>query len=269
MKYESPLCNACGCPANAPLRPYFKRGEVDFFRCGQCDLVFRCPMPTPRELDVIYQEHYSAANVNAGRTNQESGEHALDAYVRTLYGRVIRPQDRVLDFGCGTGALVEKLRRAGVAHVDGLETSANARTLCQVNRGIGLLSSLTEVPSRSVDLITMIEVIEHLTNPLPDLCAIREKIKPGGLIFVTTPNRLGTRARVERGLWREARKKFHLFLFSAGSMESLLQRAGFVDVRQIRFSPVQRSGPARWLATRMQQAVGLGGTLCFTAKAPK
>lgn len=269
MKQESGSCNACGCSARVPLSPYFKKGEVDFVRCTECDLVFRQPMPTPEELELIYREHYSAANVNTGNTNQESGEYALDAYARALYGRLIAPQDRILDFGCGTGAFVEKLRRAGVTHANGLESSANARAFCQANRGIGLLSSLAEVPPHSVDLITMIEVIEHLTAPLADLSAISAKVRPGGQVFITTPNRLGTRARMEGGLWKEARKKFHLFLFSADSMRLLLQRAGFVDVQQIRFSPVQSSGPARWLLTRMQQAVGLGGTLCFTAKVPE
>lgn len=268
MKHEAGSPHPCGCPSSTVLTQYFDKGETDFFRCNACTLVFRQPMPTPDELDRIYRDHYAEANVSLGTTNQESGDHALDAYARYLHGRLIEPGHRVVDFGCGTGALVEKLRQAGIEHAQGLENAADARAFCATHRAIGLLASLDEIGAQSVDVITMIEVIEHLTTPLADMVALRAKLKPGGQVFITTPNRQGTRARAEAGFWREACKKFHLVLFDARAMETLLQRAGFVHIQRIRFSPVQRSGLPRWLATRAQQALGLGGTLCFTAKAP-
>jgi len=91
-------------------------------------------------------------------------------------------------------------------------------------------------------------------------------LESGGKVFITTPNRNGWRARVEGGRWREARKKFHLYLFDETSIRYLLLKGGFSNIRRIRFSPITRPGLAHWLWGRVMQMIGLGGTLCITAE---
>ena len=86
------------------------------------------------------------------------------------------------------------------------------------------------------------------------------------MLFVTTPNRLGLRARMQKGYWREARKKFHLFLFDRASIEQMLLRAGFARVDWVRFSPLQNSGFPFWLYGRACQCLGVSGTLAVIAR---
>ena len=258
-------------PSNACLhlnvKPYFESGETDFMHCATCGIVLRRPMPTLEDLDAIYAELYRADQIASGQTNQESGSHALSQYAIYLSQRVLRGGTAVLDYGCGSGQLVQDLQSRGLRAV-GIERSRGAREFASVHRGLTLFEKLEAVNDGTMDAITMIEVIEHLPDPLESLRGLYRKLRPGGLLFLTTPNRLGLRARMEGGHWREASKKFHVVLFDAASLRALLSSAGFLDVQQIRFSPVQRAGLVRRMAVRLQQAAGLSGTLCFTARKP-
>jgi SAM-dependent methyltransferase len=260
MKTMCPLCML-----DARTKRFFSHGETDFRVCSTCGLVFREHLPSKSELALIYAKHYAEANINSGHTEQESGEFALKAYFKFLQDRVIGDKERLLDYGAGTGQLVELFRSAGVAS-DGLEFSKDARQYCLEQRGFNIFEKSTELSASSYDLVTLIEVVEHLPDLMLDLVAVRNTLRPGGQVFITTPNRLGLRARMEKGHWNEARKKFHLFLFDQNSLERALLGVGFSRVKRIRFSPIQKPGPLYWIYGRVCQLLGLSGTLCVVAQ---
>jgi 2-polyprenyl-3-methyl-5-hydroxy-6-metoxy-1,4-benzoquinol methylase len=253
------------CTHEHTLKQYFADGEIDFFHCSQCGIVLRQPMPTLQELDNIYADLYKDDNVTQRMTNQESGSHALKKYAQFLTQQFIVPGTRVLDYGCGTGELVEQLRASGV-EASGLERSDTARQYALAQRNLCILPDTQSIQRESLDVVTMVEVIEHLTDPYHALEEIRSRLRPGGLILVTTPNRRGFRARLEGGQWREAQKKFHVVLFERESLANLLRMAGYTKIQQIRYSPVQRPGLKGWLIVRLLQFFGLPGTLCMTAR---
>jgi len=253
----------CGVAASALERP-FVDGETDFRRCPTCGLVFRQVFPTENKLIEIYQQAYEAEKIAGGGTNQESGLYAAQSYAEHIRRHLPDQTMRVLDYGAGSGELPAQLRARGV-HADGMEFSAEARHFCEAKRGFKLLDDLSDIPDGHYHWISMIEVIEHLTELQDTLVELRRVLAPDGMLFVTTPNLGGWRARKEGGLWHEAGKKFHLFLFNEESLRFHLARAGFEDLSRIYFGPLQRPGLKFWLAARITQAVGLGGTLCMTA----
>lgn len=258
------LACECGAPISA-RRVAFSEGEVDFRQCTQCGLLFREVFPTPDELHAIYQQAYEEEKIASGGTNQESGAFATQSYADFIQDLARQPAHAsVLDFGAGSGELVAALRDRSI-EAEGLEFAEEARRFCLEHRGISLLSDLKALPSGRYGVITMVEVIEHLTELQPTLRELCRLMEPGGTLLVTTPNRLGLRARREKGHWREAAKKFHLFLFDRRSLRQHLEKAGFTQVRQVRFSPLQRPGFKFWLAARLPQMLGVGGTLCMTA----
>jgi SAM-dependent methyltransferase len=260
------MANNIYCPecASTEVVPYFSEGEIDFLRCNQCLLVWRNPIPDISELAAIYKEAYAAENVVSGNTDQESGGYATEQYAVYLANNMLQKSDSVLDYGAATGGLVEKLRFLGFA-ADGYEFSDDARDYCQLNRNLELIESPADIPKARYRVITLIEVIEHLREPGQTLHELAECLEVGGQLFITTPSRNGWRARIEGGSWREARKKFHLYLFDGTSIRYLLLDNGFNNIRRIRFSPITRPGLAHWLWGRIMQMVGLGGTLCITA----
>lgn len=255
------------CPCGAPdseLSPFFSEGERDFRLCGTCGAVFRACFPSTDELDEIYRVAYAEENINGENTNQESGDYAAQSYARYLVNDIVRNGDRLLDYGAGSGALLAELRKLGCTG-DGLEFSTSARNYCSSNRGFSLKADLREVPDGYYQVVSMIEVIEHLTDLTGTLIEIHRVLSPGGILLITTPSRTGLRARMEKGYWREAQKKFHLFLFDWKSIRFHLQRNGYQIVRRNVFSPFQKTGWKLAVYSRLMQSLGLAGTLCVIA----
>lgn len=246
----------------------YDEGEIDFRICPECGIAFRERFPSPGELEEIYQQAYVEEKIGSGNTNQESGGFAVRTYAEFIQRSLCRPGARVLDYGAGSGALVERLRDNGV-EASGIEFSSDARRFCREKRGFSLMSNLDEVPDGHFDVVSMIEVVEHLTDLQATLVQLHRIIAPGGCLLVTTPNRKGLRARKEKGHWREAKKKFHLFLFDWPSLKFHLEAAGFHDLRRVVFSPLRRTGIKSLITVRLMQALGVAGTLCVIAKRAK
>jgi len=74
------------------------------------------------------------------------------------------------------------------------------------------------------------------------------------------------RARIEQGFWREAAKKYHLFLFDSTSIAHHLHANGYPHVSQIVFCPIVRQGAKFRLFGHFMQALGVPGTLCVVAR---
>lgn len=259
---------ACPCVSHRkPLVQAYEEGEIDFRICPECGIAFRERFPSPSELEEIYRQAYAEDKVGSGNTNQESGSFAARSYAEFLRRSWWKPGVRVLDYGAGSGELVEQLRANGV-DAEGLEFSENARCYCQEKRGFALLSNLANIPDGYFHVASMVEVIEHLTDIPGALAELHRILAPGGNLLVTTPNRKGLKARMQGGYWREAQKKFHLFLFDSRSLDFHLREAGFVDVHKVTFSPLQRPGLEFFLKSRLMQLFRVHGTLCVVTKRP-
>ena len=98
------------------------------------------------------------------------------------------PGLRVLDVGCGTGATMDHLKRYGVPH--GIDLSELPLKFSR-RRGHQrtLRASATELPfeSESFDLVTALDVIEHLDDDAQGLSEIRRVLKPGAPVVIFVP----------------------------------------------------------------------------------
>jgi 2-polyprenyl-3-methyl-5-hydroxy-6-metoxy-1,4-benzoquinol methylase len=106
-----------------------------------------------------------------------------------LARRWVPPGGRVLDLGCGTGFFLEAL--AGTHEVRGLDASPLAVAMSRV-RGLagvaeGTAEDLSAVADERFDLVTLLDVIEHLDDDLGALRRARALLKPGGRLLVTVP----------------------------------------------------------------------------------
>jgi len=95
---------------------------------------------------------------------------------------------RVLDIGCGTGALIDRLKHR-CSEIWGVDNSPEALEFCR-RRGLSnlVLSDATQVPfpSDHFDLVTAIGIIEHVDDDRALLAEIRRLLKPGGVMILLT-----------------------------------------------------------------------------------
>ncbi len=101
---------------------------------------------------------------------------------------------RIADFGCGDGAFLHLIaKRGGVC--TGFDTDQQGLNIAKEElqrRGIAahLVSRYEELPKGEFDVVFLLEVIEHVTDPELLLTQVHQLLAPGGILIVTTPMRL-------------------------------------------------------------------------------
>ena len=99
-----------------------------------------------------------------------------------------------LDVGCGAGLLCEPLARMG-AQVTGVDAAAENVAAARAHAsGVGLEinyrhGELAELGLAQFDLVTCLEVIEHVADKRAFLASLAERLGPGGLMILSTPNK--------------------------------------------------------------------------------
>lgn len=157
---------------------------------------------------------------------------------------------KALDVGCGAGLLAEPLARLG-ASVTGLDASTELIEVARDHaRAAGLeidyrAGELAELDGQ-FDLITCMEVIEHVADPGAFVAALAKRLAPGGLLIMSTPNATGwsklLMITIGEGLGRipKGTHEFEKFI-APGRLSQLLADAGLqcIDVEGIAFSPTR------------------------------
>lgn len=101
---------------------------------------------------------------------------------------------RALDVGCGAGLLCEPLARLGAA-VTGLDAAPENIEAAKAHAALSGLAidyragSVEDLDGETFDLVTSLEVIEHVTDPAAFVTGLAAALAPGGLLVLSTPNR--------------------------------------------------------------------------------
>jgi 2-polyprenyl-3-methyl-5-hydroxy-6-metoxy-1,4-benzoquinol methylase len=138
---------------------------------------------------------------------------------------------RVLDVGCGSGALLALLRELGFHDLLGIEPSPGSVHLGQE---LGLevrAGSLAALPADlgNFDCIVLSHVLEHLESPSEALQTVAPLLGPGGMLYVEVPD--ATRfAELAKLPFAEFNTE-HINYFSPHSLQSLLRKNGFACER--------------------------------------
>ena len=109
-------------------------------------------------------------------------------FVRDICAQVTDRTPRILDVGCGTGANVQMLSQFGDA--EGVDISPDALAFCHA-RGLAKvkLGAAEELPYEdgSFDLVTALDVVEHLDDDVAGLREMRRVLRPGGRVLLFVP----------------------------------------------------------------------------------
>jgi SAM-dependent methyltransferase len=140
--------------------------------------------------------------------------HYLDRRVHAT------PQTRVLDVGCGTGAVLEEFSRRYQAF--GIDPSEQAIEFCR-QRGLtnvwaGLLNDFQH--DKPYDLITMFDVVEHVPDDIGLLKEARRRLVPGGQLMIAVPAYMWLWSHHDVGLHHQRR-------YSRGTLAPVVTGAGF------------------------------------------
>ena len=145
--------------------------------------------------------------------------HLITSLLKTHYS-----QDgslRILDIGCGTGAMLDELAHFG--HVVGADYAPEALQFC-ITRKVGADLARADVrrlpfADSSFDVVTAMDIVEHIDDDKAASCEIFRVLKPGGRLFVTVP--------AFPSLWSEHDEALHHFRrYTMPRLKDLFQRVG-------------------------------------------
>ena len=150
------------------------------------------------------------------------------------------PPAKVLEIGCAHGGFVAMLRQAGF-DASGLELSPSIVRLAADTFRVPVLTGPIEdqsIPPGSLDAIVMMDVLEHLPDPIATLRRCMELLKADGILLVQTPEypegmSLPQLNHQKHKFTRMLDKNEHLFLYSKSGVREMFRRLGISSIEFI------------------------------------
>lgn len=174
-------------------------------------------------------EHYKgeAGEEYARARHSNVDSHGFDLNFQS-FSPYLKPGDRVLDFGCGNGGMLKRLKDFG-ANAEGLEINPAAARMAR-ELGFTVYGSLDDVPREPpYDAVVSNHVLEHVRDPSTTLELVRSRLRPGGRIILKLPID-DVRARLQRG-WSRDDVDHHLHTWTPRLLANTLFEAGY-DVQK-------------------------------------
>ncbi len=233
------------------LHPERASEEHNLYRCNECHLVKILPEHSPEEIETFYPADYVAyrppGKVKRTKLKQKLREAALAKELgypfqatqiplvtwllkgKFYYLPRYVPQGRALDIGAGSGKYLNLLKEIGW-DTYGLEMNEEAYATMVQQGHQGYLGMVEEagLPESYFDFVSFSEVIEHTYRPTEALKRIHHCLKPGGCIFLSTPNMSSVFAKLMGPYWYPLDTPRHLQLFNPHNLRILLEKCGFI-----------------------------------------
>jgi SAM-dependent methyltransferase len=227
------------------------KAQFEYDECSNCGSIQIAAIPDNATLAKYYpRDYYSFSSRASTRRTARERFAALVAYHRDrglyrgswLGGLIqrlkpdvsplsilrsigVHQDQKILDIGCGAGALLDRLARIGFRNLSGADPFLASDTVSE--HGVSLLKrTLAETPGR-FDLIMFNHSFEHLPDPRGELQTAQQKLEPHGICMIRIPTP-SSEARETYGTdWAQWDAPRHLTLISRPGLRILAESCGF------------------------------------------
>ena len=246
--------------AQDPELAAYSDQRLALVRCGACGFAQPAGLPTlPNYFARMYDQRWSAAWMS--REFESAYKDRIFQSVLHALARRLPPARRtLLDLGAHVGRLMLLARDAGWS-AEGVELNPQTAAFAAAATGLPVHQAdarTLAAAGRRYDAVTLIDVLEHIPDPIPQLETARALMRPEGWIAVKVPN---GPVQLRKELWRArmvpgyrgtvADNLVHVNHFSPRTLRLALERAGFTQVHVGPAAPeIVQSGDAsavrRW-----------------------
>lgn len=227
--------------------------------CRDCGLQFKIPAKPEVPLDAYYADTAVYQFRDDEAEADKEFARILQLADRELSGSRAAQGARLLDVGSGPGHFLRAAVRAGY-RATGVELNAGLATLAAEASGAEMvvgdalaLPRLLAGRERSFDVVTLLDVIEHVRDPIGLLRDAATFVAPGGVLLVYTPNHAGlivrtaaaigalTLGRID-GPLRGIYDCDHIVFFDPDTLRAAVRRAGLTPgaMTMVKFNPYRR-----------------------------
>jgi 2-polyprenyl-3-methyl-5-hydroxy-6-metoxy-1,4-benzoquinol methylase len=247
------LCDICGNECHI-----FYSGDIrdgNFRKIKHNCLVYECGSCKVQRLDesnCIPSEYYETGEYRKQlnedlNTNKLVLEHDQLQFftLKSFFPGSLRNKS-IMDVGCGAGSLLDMLRGISSSQI-GIEPTTIFRDALN-KKNYNIYSSLSEAvkyKQNSIDYAFSIQVIEHVKNPKEFLEEIKDLIRPGGKLLISTPNRNDIlMTLLKEKFYPFFYRSQHRWYFNEDSLKRCAQISGY-KVNKVQY--IQRYGMANTL----------------------
>jgi len=291
IEWETVECLMCGGGDSEPVvfaadPTTHLGGTFRVVRCCDCGLTFTNPRPTQASIGIFYPDDYKPHVGRAWDSGWQSRvRRQLERSVlRAQFGYPLQPVDRLtamvsvvaririnrsrqrqwwipfrqpgrlLDFGCGAGDFLRRMREFGWS-VEGMDISADVAGDVKNRTGIpvhvGTLPH-SDIQPGAYDAVTMWNSLEHVHEPRHVVQAAQTALRPGGILVIGVPNVASWSFEKFQQDWHGLELPRHLTHFAPSTLRNLVEAEGF------RFLSIQQIARGGWFRKSVRNATASG-----------
>ena len=243
-KYEEVNCPTCG-DGTSNILIYKRDDGISFYKCLGCNIEYASPRLIEKELLKLYQGNdwkdlskYDNWTYDSWKKSKGHPYPLIKQNVK-LVKKYLKKGSSILDVGCDIGLTVKSLEENGF-YSEGVEVSTIGAKIAKEKTGIKVHNMELKSYKSNIkyDGVLLLDVLEHLYNPIKVLTECGSHTKQGGYIFIHVPHHGGISARFKRFLHKKGLKKgykhfgfpAHIYNFDKKSLKEMLKISGFKTV---------------------------------------
>ncbi len=205
------------------------RLQYSIVQCPQCLACITNPQPHPDDIWKLYDARSSADFVPSSKGIRELRQYFFRRYINNILRNVTGDRLRVLDYGCGDGLLSLLLsQHPRCEHVTASDFHSMAPHYISPSAKLSYIAHDAFAESTThYDLILCRQVLEHLHDPVACLELFHTRMNDGAWIVVEVPNFESIWRHIFGPNWSMLYLPRHLLHYSADSLSTVLEKAGF------------------------------------------
>ncbi len=228
---------------------FIHKNGFEIHRCPSCGL---CQTKLEEDYESFVKRYYSRGYFEGEENKVAYVDYEGDGYLikknlQKYLQKILqfKTSGKLLDVGCAYGYFLEHAKRAGF-DVYGVEPSEHAAGRAQERLGKKSVtcSTLSDAGYKagSFDVITMLDVFEHLGDPDHDIREAFRLLAPDGILLIATGDTDSLLAKIQKDRWTFYIPPQHLFFFNRPTLTTFLHNHGFV--------PAMWFSIGKWLSLR-------------------
>ena len=218
-------CPVCDSKASSPV-------FVGIRKCQGCGLRFVNPLGEFRG-EHESEDYFTNEYLPLHRSNWSNSLAERRAHLNMIRNFASLPnRPRLLDVGCALGFMLHEATAANW-EATGVETSEFAAHYATVHTGCQVYAGTLEnadFESETFDVVTLMDVIEHVPEPRGLLKEVYRVLRPGGVVFLVTPNFGSVFVRLYRAKAYGIGPEEHVTYFQPSTIRQLLHTSGFTRI---------------------------------------